>query len=455
MDHDANQFMQTGVIAALLTLASATCYAQNPEAQFVNLGWFPGANSGNDVSAISGDGTLVVGTAFINGQRHAYTWRASTGLIDQQYRFTMQALTADGARIVGHVAQGIDGPGAGIFEEGVWIRIPDLLTGPTVTAHGISPNGLWVVGEFTINPGSPQSKPFRWSQESGPVAVPVPVGTGDGVAVGVSDDGTIVIGSISNVSIGGVNSAFRWTAGGGFSYLDEERLRDAVDSSNDCSIIVANGQPTVGVHTFCLWSNGIEQFIPIPFFARELTAKACTADGRVVVGTYRDRDSSNRTGAFIWDAVHGVRDLQQVLVALGLNLAGTQLTDGIDITPNGLTIVGRARYNNGQVGGSWIARLPGPGACCDGTNCTVIEQLDCQSLGRAFRGGDTACGTSGNPTACCRVNFNGQNGVSVQDIFDFIAAYFAGDPSADFNESGVLAVQDLFSFLAAYFTGCP
>jgi hypothetical protein len=64
----------------------------------------------------------------------------------------------------------------------------------------------------------------------------------------------------------------------------------------------------------------------------------------------------------------------------------------------------------------------------------------------------------------CRPDFNGSGTISVQDIFDFLAAYFAGCTvpgappcyaSADFNGSGAISVQDIFDFLAAYFAGCP
>jgi hypothetical protein len=43
----------------------------------------------------------------------------------------------------------------------------------------------------------------------------------------------------------------------------------------------------------------------------------------------------------------------------------------------------------------------------------------------------------------------------VQDIFDFLAAYFGGEAGGDFNAVGGVTVQDIFDFLAAYFTGCP
>jgi prepilin-type processing-associated H-X9-DG protein len=55
----------------------------------------------------------------------------------------------------------------------------------------------------------------------------------------------------------------------------------------------------------------------------------------------------------------------------------------------------------------------------------------------------------------CPADFNNSGAASVQDIFDFLAAYFAADPHADFNASGATSVQDIFDFLAAYFAGCP
>ena len=33
--------------------------------------------------------------------------------------------------------------------------------------------------------------------------------------------------------------------------------------------------------------------------------------------------------------------------------------------------------------------------------------------------------------------------------------FFSGFPAADFNHSGAVTVQDIFDFLIAYFTTCP
>jgi 1,4-alpha-glucan branching enzyme len=58
----------------------------------------------------------------------------------------------------------------------------------------------------------------------------------------------------------------------------------------------------------------------------------------------------------------------------------------------------------------------------------------------------------------CRADFNctggGTAGVTVQDIFDFLAAWFASSPQADFNGTSGVSVQDIFDYLAAWFQGC-
>ena len=56
----------------------------------------------------------------------------------------------------------------------------------------------------------------------------------------------------------------------------------------------------------------------------------------------------------------------------------------------------------------------------------------------------------------CRADHNCSGGApTVQDIFDFLTAWFAALPSADFNHSGPPpTVQDIFEFLAAWFAGC-
>ncbi len=69
-------------------------------------------------------------------------------------------------------------------------------------------------------------------------------------------------------------------------------------------------------------------------------------------------------------------------------------------------------------------------------------------------GGSSAIQISFASVPGCAADFNGDGALSVQDIFDFLGAWFAGTPSADFNGVGGLSVQDIFDFLGAWFAGC-
>lgn len=96
-------------------------------------------------------------------------------------------------------------------------------------------------------------------------------------------------------------------------------------------------------------------------------------------------------------------------------------------------------------------QAPVSGACCTGSHCTVTTSAAC---GGSFQGASSVCGAAGNPTTCCKANFNQTGGVSVQDIFDFLTAWFAGAPASDVNGVGGITVQDIFDFLGFWFAGC-
>lgn len=56
--------------------------------------------------------------------------------------------------------------------------------------------------------------------------------------------------------------------------------------------------------------------------------------------------------------------------------------------------------------------------------------------------------------SACPADFNGSGGVSLQDLFEFLAAYLGNDPRGDFNGDSALTVQDVLDYLAAYFDVC-
>ncbi len=102
------------------------------------------------------------------------------------------------------------------------------------------------------------------------------------------------------------------------------------------------------------------------------------------------------------------------------------------------------------------------GGCGSLDTSTIRDSFLTRSLGagqsiyiRVSKFGSVASGPFRLNVAWSGVaDFNGSGSISVQDIFDFLAAYFAADPHADVNGSGAITVQDIFDYLAAYFSGC-
>jgi hypothetical protein len=54
----------------------------------------------------------------------------------------------------------------------------------------------------------------------------------------------------------------------------------------------------------------------------------------------------------------------------------------------------------------------------------------------------------------CQADFDQNGTVEVPDIFAFLSAWFAGQPSADIDGVAGIAVPDIFAFLGLWFAGC-
>lgn len=128
--------------------------------------------------------------------------------------------------------------------------------------------------------------------------------------------------------------------------------------------------------------------------------------------------------------------------------------DGVCASVNGVNCPGGSTFIWGGVCSPNPCPQPS-GACCTGSTCSINTADVCMGPGFRFVAGAAACNPPGNNLSpCCRADFNQSGSISVQDLFDFLAAYFFNSPTADINGSGGLSVQDLFDFLAAYFADC-
>ncbi len=156
--------------------------------------------------------------------------------------------------------------------------------------------------------------------------------------------------------------------------------------------------------------------------------------------------------------------------ASACNTTFCPLPTGACCATNGFCLASQTQSSCANVGFTWqgggTVCSPSPcqqaGVCCRGTTCaTGIVQASCTSpaagVGASFASASAACNSAGvNNTPCCYADFNKAAGVTVQDIFDYLNAWFTGSPYCKVAGNGTdgPAVQDIFSFLNAWFSGC-
>ncbi len=110
----------------------------------------------------------------------------------------------------------------------------------------------------------------------------------------------------------------------------------------------------------------------------------------------------------------------------------TRFADGKLTVIDTATLAVRSRVDTGQVGAILAANPAGDRVALPGVSNNVLTVIG----------------------PACAADFNALDGVTVQDIFDFLTAWFATSPDADFNGAGGVTVQDIFDFLTAWFAGC-
>lgn len=316
-------------------------------------------------TGVSADGKTVVGRIDYSPNQ-GFCWTAAGGLVtlpdlpDGSLTCWANAVSADGSLIVG---RGTDGSSHN--EQAVkWpspssvVPLPNLPTSGadnTSWAVGISGNGEVIVGWCTDADG--WSFAVRWTEVGGIEKL-----NGLGINTSAQDashDGSVIVGS-GKPSGGGMTQAFRWTQQSGPAYLGTLGGHNESSSygvSADGSVVVgASGRAGFSDYRAFRWTPA-ENMVSLGVLpgGRNSRARAASADGSRIVGA---ADSGSR--AFLWDAQHGMRDLQLVLTNdFGLDLTGWQLFDAADISPDGNAIVGMG-YNPSGVYEPWIAVIPEP-----------------------------------------------------------------------------------------------
>jgi probable HAF family extracellular repeat protein len=357
-------------------------------------------------NAVSGDGQAVAGFGGGGGTfNKAYRWTAGGGIanlsvLSGDTQSVATGISADGSVVVGNSTSSLTAHPF-IWTEGDGMINLGYLPGHDAgNAYGVSADGTVIVGSSFHNVPFALPRAYRLvgavMQDLGTLAA-----DSGSIAYAVSADGSTVVG-------GSALAAFRWTSGTGMVNIgggtsNDSRIAYAV--SGDGSVVTGRWG---GIFRWTA-ADGMVALGALPT-GNIATGLGITADGSMIVGT---SNSSQGQRAVMWTAATGVVDLNSYLPTFGVDLTGWTLTYARAVSGNGRSITGEGQFN-GQSRAWLVTGLP----------------------------------------STCRADFNGSGAVSVQDIFDFLADYFAGEFDADFNNSHTLSVQDIFDFLAAYFTGC-
>lgn len=335
----------------------------NADRGIVGIGSLPEGTVASQAVASSFDGSMVVGfldrmisapdpaSGPVTSLSNAFVWGDQTGvrpLDPETPRPThprsswASGISADGTTIVGsrHVRSELVGEDEPVehwfFEAIVWRegREP-LLLGTFETEQGSHFHGLH--GSF---------------------------------ATDVSADGTIVIGG-SNTPLG--EQGFVWDEVRGMRRLG--RLSPEAPGHSDAIAISADGSTIVGrdvvvgddLQTLSMEGFVFNEAAGMQRLTGDLDRWSDTvltdvsADGSIAVGIGYGTTAGNLAGeAFVWDARHGVRLLEDLLAELGVPTHGWSPTDALGISDDGRTIVGMAR-GPGDRPSPFIAVIPEPG----------------------------------------------------------------------------------------------
>jgi probable HAF family extracellular repeat protein len=353
------------VIAPVVSCVAFAVFASFTRAQpsFQGLGDLPGGwfvSVPNDVSA---DGSVVVGSSSIEGEstgQRAFRWTRETGMVQlsalPDANSDARGVSGEGRIIVGFWSQP-DGSGWGFrWENGVVTKLGDLPGGVSSSnANAIAPDGQVIVGA-SVSSNGPEAYRWQGGTMTGLGALPSPHFSSD--ANSVSGDGSVIVG---HSDVANREEAFRWTASDGMEGLGDlpggKVGSEALDVSADGKVIVGHSSSGSNREAF-LWKDGVMLGLGglygAPFHS---TAYGVSGDGSVVVGV--DYTSPGTLPhAFVWDGVHGMRDLQSVLETdFGLDLGGWTLRTAYAVSDDGKTIVGEGTNPDGNTE-AWMAYLP-------------------------------------------------------------------------------------------------
>jgi len=358
---------------AAIGLCAAAAAGQTPSFDFV--GFPPGATA-SVVNGLSSDGsTAVGGTGGLPVPvTPGFVWTRSGGRYDFGLEPGMPAVTvphsvsSSGGVVAGYMrptqvaaSRAFRWTGIGLPQDlGV---LPGNLSS---WANGISGDGQIVVGQSEVGNGGGNTfgVAFRWTQQTGMQQLPhLRPGGSLTQALGISRDGSTIVGLSRTGPIGAPYEAFSWTQGGGMVPLPglpgaafPWGTANAV--SADGSVSVGNAVGVQGSNRMVRWTGGgVEDLGVLPGYTSS-KAQAVSDDGLVVAGV--SYESGSNFLATVWTPATGQVSLVDYLASSSVVVpTGWSLVDAHAVSGDGFTFAGQARSAAGVRQG-FVATVPAP-----------------------------------------------------------------------------------------------
>lgn len=304
-------------------------------------------------NAISGDGRTVVGQSIKNGITEAIVWSEQTGIISLGALGGNTITRATDVSYDGQVVVGAGysslGSSRTVFRwtpEGGLSELSGCGCENSKAGAAVSADGRTVIS-------TRGSVGFIWTAETGPMdIVDFPGGSTESNPIDLTSDGSIVVG-------GGFTQdgarGYRWTKAGGLVELGELMYSAYAVSADGSAIAGVGFQDGQGAVRWTqdegpVWLGHLPNLSGRPAsFASDISA-----DGSVIVG---GSGGDFKFSAFRWTQESGMRSVDSLLQALGVDLAGWQLGTANAISADGRLIVGTGINPDGNSEG-WIAAIP-------------------------------------------------------------------------------------------------
>jgi probable HAF family extracellular repeat protein len=396
---DKHMHLQTScVLLGCLAYAPGVAWAGN-SGSITSLGVLRGFST-SDATAVSADGSIVVGVCRAGPASEAFRWTAADG---------MQALPSlgDGAWASGVSADGsvVVGWSTTLRDETLAVRwgaggVEPLATDPlSSVAFAVSGDGSTICGTHDFA--------TLWTPH-GESLLPT-LGGNLADAVGISADGSVAVGScrLNNASL--IFHAVRWAGGA----VDDLGTLGGANSfgyavSADGSAVTGKSQLPSGAVRAFRWKEGAMQDLGT-LGGSYSVGSGLSADGEVVVG-WSEASTDETQHACFWTHASGMIDLNTYLPQIGVDLAGwSLLKEAHGVSADGTAIVGMGIFNGQER--AFLVTIPTPG---------ILGDLD----------------------------LDGQ--VDADDLALILAAWGTNDPIADLNDDGTVNGADLGTLLASW-----